>query len=263
MKKIGSLLVMLIVLCLLVVGCGGKATEQAKSQPVELTVSAAVSLKDALTEIQNNYQAKNSNVKILYNLGASGSLQKQIEEGAPADIFISAAAKQMDDLDKKNLIKKETRKNLVDNQLVLIVPNNSTLQITRFEDLTKSDIKQFAMGAPESVPAGQYTQQVLKKLNLYDALQPKVVLAKDVRTVLTYVETGNAEAGTVYKTDAIISDKVKIVATAPEGTHDPIIYPIAEIAATKQAKAAEDFIAYLSGPESKVVFEKYGFVMSK
>jgi molybdate transport system substrate-binding protein len=263
MKKIGSLLVMLIVLCLLVVGCGGKTAEQTNSQPVELTVSAAVSLKDALTEIQNSYQAKHSNVKILYNLGSSGSLQKQIEEGAPADIFISAAAKQMDDLEKKNLIKKETRKNLVDNQLVLIVPKNSTLQLTKFEDLTKSDIKQFAMGAPESVPAGQYTQQVLKKLNLYDTLQPKVVLAKDVRTVLAYVETGNVEAGTVYKTDATISDKVKIVAAAPEGTHDPIVYPIAEIAATKQAKAAEDFIAYLSGPESKAVFEKYGFVMSK
>lgn len=253
---------------MLAAGCGGKPTaEQPKpapaAAPADLTVSAAVSMKDALAEIQKNYQAKNPNVKISFNLGASGALQKQIEEGAPADIFISAAAKQMDDLEKKNLIKKDTRKNLVENQLVLIVPKASGVSLAKFEDLAKEDIKHFAMGAPESVPAGQYTQQVLKKLNLTEAVQGKAVMAKDVRTVLTYVETGNAEAGTVYKTDAISSDKVKIAASAPAGSHDPIVYPMAIVAATKQAQAASDFAAYLAGPESKAVFEKYGFVAAK
>jgi len=263
MKKRGSMLVTFVVLCLMLVGCSIQTAEQPKNQPVELTVSAAVSLKDALIEIQKNYQVKYPNIKISYNLGASGSMQKQIEEGAPVDVFISAAAKQMDVLENKNLIKKETRKNLVENQLVLIVPQNSTLQVSKIEDLTRRAVKQFAMGAPESVPAGQYTQQVLTKLGVYSEVQPKTVLAKDVRTVLAYVETGNVEAGMVYKTDAITSDKVNIVATAPAGTHQSIVYPMAMLATTKEVKASTDFMSYLVSEESKVVFEKYGFIMSK
>lgn len=263
MNKLALNLFMLIMLCVIIMGCGGQTIQINKNQSVELTVSAAASLKDALTEIQSNYQAQQPNVKISYNLGGSGSLQKQIEQGAPVDIFISAANRQMDDLEKQNLIKKETRKNLVENQLVLVVPQKSTLQLTKFEDLTMSEVKHFAMGAPESVPAGQYTQQVLKNLNLYDVVQPKAVLTKDVRTVLTYVEAGNVEAGAVYKTDAAASDKVKVVAAAPIGNHEPIVYSVAVLVATKQAKVAEAFTAYLSSSESKVVFEKYGFIMSK
>lgn len=263
MKNRGTMLVMFAVLCLMLAGCSTQTAEQSRNQPVELTVSAAVSLKDALTEIQKNYQAKYPNIKISYNLGGSGSLQKQIEEGAPVDVFISAAAKQMDDLANKNLIKKETRKNLVENQLVLIVPQSSTLQVSKFEDLIKREVKQFAMGAPESVPAGQYTQQVLKKLGVYSEVQPKTVLAKDVRTVLAYVETGNVDAGAVYKTDATTSSKVKIAAAAPAGTHELIVYPMAVLAATKEVKASAEFMSYLAGEESKIVFEKYGFVMSK
>ena len=262
MKKTGFLFVVIVALCLVVAGCNGRTAER-PDQPVELTVSAAVSLRDVLVEIQKNYQVNHSNIKINFNFGGSGSLQKQIEEGAPVDIFISAAGKQVDDLEKKNLIKKETRKNLAENQLVLIIPRNSSLQLEKFEDLGKSEVKQFAMGVPESVPAGQYTQQALKKLNLYHIVQPKAVLAKDVRTVLTYVETGNVEAGIVYKTDAATNDKVKIIAAAPAGTHDPIVYPMVILRDAKQVKAAEAFIDYLSSLESKVVFEKYGFIVNK
>ncbi|MBC8014875.1 MAG: molybdate ABC transporter substrate-binding protein [Sporomusaceae bacterium] len=263
MKKTGFLFVVITALGLILAGCTSQTAKHPDNQPIELTVSAAVSLRDVLAEIQNHYQVKHSAVKINFNLGASGSLQKQIEEGAPVDIFISAAAKQMDDLEKKSLIKKETRKNLVENQLVLIVPRNSLLQLASFEDLSKGEVKQFAMGVPESVPAGQYTQQVLRKLDLYHIVQPKTVLAKDVRTVLTYVETGNVEAGTVYKTDAAANDKVKIIAAAPAGTHDAIVYPIAMLSAAKQVKAAEEFIDYLSSPESKAIFEKHGFIVNK
>ena len=262
MKKLWVLCVLMLSLVLALAGCGSQKAAPPIAQPeqsAEFTVSAAVSMKDALTEIQNNYQTKHPNIKINFNFGSSGSLQKQIEEGAPVDLFISAADKQMDDLDKKNLIQKDTRKNLVVNQLVLIVPKASSLQLTKFEDLTKDEVKKFAMGAPESVPAGQYTQQVLRNLNIYDAVQQKTVLAKDVRTVLTYVETGNVEAGTVYKTDAAISDKVKVVLTAANGTHDAIIYPMATINTTKQGKAVEEFSAYLMGQDAQDIFVKYGF----
>ncbi|SDF63155.1 molybdate ABC transporter substrate-binding protein [Sporomusa acidovorans] len=243
-------------------GCGAEKSAQ-QTQMVEINISAAVSLKDALAEIQQNYQTKNPNIKLIYNLGASGSLQKQIEQGAPTDIFISAAPKQMDELEAKDLINKATRKNLVENKLVVVVPKESKLIITKYEDLTQDAVQKIALGETATVPAGQYAQQVLQKLGLWDKLKDRVVFAKDVRTVLTYTETGNVEAGIVYKTDAASSDKVKIVATAPEGSHQPIVYPIAVTSGSKQAKAAEAFVEYLFSAESRAVFEKYGFVMNK
>lgn len=259
------LMAAMLIIAAMTTGCGGEkpAAPATPPQKVELNVSAAVSLKDALAEIQKNYEAKNSNIKLVFNLGASGALQKQIEQGAPADIFISAAPKQMNDLEEKNLVNKTTRKNLVENKLVVIVPTASTLNITKYEDLTKDEVQKLSIGETASVPAGQYAQEVLKKLGIWDKIQNKAVLAKDVRTVLTYVETGNVEAGIVYKTDAASSDKVKIAATAPEGSHQPILYPVAILSGAKQQKAAEDFLAYLSTPECKTIFEKYGFTMSK
>lgn len=259
-------LISVLLVTLLVAGCGGGAKQAAQNsaaQPVELNISAAISLKDALTEIQTNYQKNNPNIKLVFNLGASGSLQKQIEQGAPADIFISAAPKQMNDLEANNLINKATRKNLVENKLVVAIPKESKLNITTYEDLTQDVVQHVAVGETNSVPAGQYAQQVLQKLGIWEKVKDKVVYAKDVRTVLAYTETGNAEVGIVYKTDAVSSQKVKVVAMAPEDSHQPIVYPIAIVNGTKQQKAAEDFIAYLFSTESKAVFEKNGFVMAK
>jgi molybdate transport system substrate-binding protein len=262
MKKRLLVIIGLILTTLIAAGCGGTQQPTA-AQPLELTISAAASLKDALAEIQTNYQKKYPNVKLILNLGASGSLQKQIEQGAPADIFISASPKQMNELDAKNMIYKATRKNLVENKLVLIVPQNSTVELAKFEDLMKTGVQKLSIGEPTVVPAGQYAQQVLQKQGLWEQLKDKMVFAKDVRTVLTYVETGNVDAGIVYKTDATSSNKVKIAATAPEGTHRPIIYPAAVIAGSKHQKAAEDLLAYMTGTEGRSVFEKYGFVMGK
>ena len=260
-----ALLSILLIAIILFVGCNSEKSPApgAEQMPIELNISAAVSLRDALTEIQKNYQAKNPHSKLLFNLGASGSLQKQIEQGAPADIFISAAPKQMNELQAKNLINPATRKNFVENKLVVIVPKDSKLPLTKYEDLTQAGVKKIALGETTVVPAGQYAKEVLQKLAFWDKVQDKVVYAKDVRTVLAYTETGNVEAGIVYKTDAAASDKVKIVATAPEGSHQPILYPVAVVASTKQAKAAEDFVNYLFTPESKAILEKYGFVMGK
>ncbi len=249
----------------LITGCSNQksTTPPTPPQKIELNISAAASLKDVLIEIQKNYEAKNPNIKLSYNLGSSGSLQKQIEQGAPADIFFSASPKQMNGLEAKNLINKSTRKNMVENKLVIVVPKSSTNSITRYEDLAKNEFQKIGIGETTTVPAGQYAQEVLKHLGIWDKVQNKAVLAKDVRTVLTYVETGNVEAGIVYKTDAASSDKVTIAATAPEGSHQPILYPIAILSATKQPKAAEDFLNYLTTPECKTIFEKYGFTMSK
>lgn len=225
----------------------------------ELTISAAISMKDVLAEIVSSYQQRNPNIKINFNFGGSGSLVRQIEEGAPVDIFISAAAKQMDDLAKQGLINKETRRNLIGNQLVLITPKESKLALNGFEDLVKSEFARVAIGAPDSVPAGAYTMQVFQNLNLVNTLAAKTIQAKDVRSVLAYVETGNVEAGVVYKTDAVFSNKVTIAATAPAEAHETIVYPAAVIASSKKAEAAGDFVTFLAGTEAQEIFAKYGF----
>ena len=233
-----------------------------QASKAELTVSAAISLKDALDELKQIYTRDNPNVSIALNYGASGTLQLQIEQGAPVDVFLSAAPKQMDALEMKGLLLEGTRKDLLRNEIVLIVPKDSTLGISSFQDLTRPNIKQIALGEPAAVPAGQYAKEVLTKLGIYDAVNSKAVLAKDVRQVLTYVETGNVDAGIVYSTDALSSSKVKVVAQAPANSHAPVIYPIAVINASKNPAAAKGFVDFLSSPAAASVFQKYGFALA-
>ena len=228
-------------------------------RPTTLTVSAAISLKDALDQIQRDYTAANPAVAIAINYGASGTLQLQIEQGAPVDVYISASPKQMDALDTKGLLLEGTRKNLLRNEIVLIVPKDSASHISSFRDLTRPDVKQIAVGEPATVPAGEYAREVLTYLGIYDAVKPKAVLAKDVRQVLTYVATGNVDAGIVYATDALTSSMVRVVATAPEGSHAPAIYPIAVTKNSKSPAAARAFEEYLSGSQARAIFQKYGF----
>jgi molybdate transport system substrate-binding protein len=225
----------------------------------DLTVSAAISLKDALDEVQQRYTAENPSISVADNYGASGTLEIQIEQGAPVDVFLSAAPKQMDALESKGLILEGTRKDLLRNEIVLIVPKDSSLAISSFEDLTHANVKQVALGEPTVVPAGQYAKEVLTNLGIYEAVNSKAVLAKDVRQVLTYVETGNVDAGIVYATDAQSSSKVKVVAQAPEKSHSPVIYPVAAVKSSKNPSAARAFIDFLSGPQARAVFQKYGF----
>jgi molybdate transport system substrate-binding protein len=224
---------------------------------VELNVSAALGLKEALLDIQKDYEAKNPNVKIVYNLAASGVLQTQIEQGAPADLFISAANKQIDELQKKGLTVPSTKKVLVGNELVLVVAKNSSKDVKSFHDV--ANLTNFALGVPETVPAGQYGQEVLKSIGIWEKVKDKAVLVKDVRTILTYVETGNVDAGIAFSTVAVLSDKVRVAAAAPQGTHETIVFPAVVLAQAKQKKAAEEFLVYLSGPESSKIFNKYGF----
>lgn len=228
------------------------------ANPISLTVSAAASLKDAMEEIKTAYAKEKPNVTITYNFGSSGSLQQQIEQGANVDVFISAATKQMDALKDKGLIINETDKNFLENKIVLVVPKDSAA-VTDFKDLATDKVKKVGLGEPKSVPVGQYAEEMLTKLNLLDSIKPKVVYGKDVKEVLTWVETGNADAGIVYETDAKVSDKVKVAAKAPEGSTSPVYYPAAVIKASKNADAAKNFTDFLYSSKAKPVFEKYGF----
>jgi molybdate transport system substrate-binding protein len=228
-------------------------------QVVELNISAANSLTDAITEINALYISENPEVSILINLASSGTLLQQIENGAPCDVFLSAATTQMNALQNKGLILNETRRNFVTNSVVLIVPVNSTLGITSFNDLVTNQINKISIGDPGSVPAGTYAQQVFDLLNLFSAVQPKLVLASNVRQVLTYVETGDVDAGVVYSTDALSSSKVKVVATAPAEINNKIIYPAAIVKASKNVDAAQKYLNFLFGESARAIFAKYGF----
>jgi molybdate transport system substrate-binding protein len=234
------------------------AAAPAAPSAVELTVSVAASLKDALTAIDQDYQRSHPDVQIIANFGASGTLELQIERGAPVDIFFSAGTQQMDALAAKNLLLPDTRVNLLQNELVLIAPTDSKV-VTSFNDLKRGEVKVIAVGDPRSVPAGTYAQQVLTALGLYDVVKGKMTLATDVRQVLADVETGSADAGLVYATDAAITSKVRVVADAPPGTHQPIVYPVAVLRGSMNAAAAGAYVNYLAGPAARGVFVEYGF----
>jgi molybdate transport system substrate-binding protein len=227
---------------------------------VNLTVSAAASVKDALAEAEAAYKQGHGNVDFSNNFGSSGTLATQIDQGAPVDLFLSAAAKPMDDLQAKGLIVAGTRRNLLRNMLVLIAPKDSSLR--NFQGLTDKSIKMIAVGDPASVPAGQYGRQTLAALHLTDKVNAKLVLGKDVRQVLTYVETGNADAGLVYATDAQVSGKVRVVATAPESSHDPIVYPVGVVKGGHNEGDARKFVEFLHSPAVQTIFKKYGFTIA-
>ncbi|MFK0733956.1 MAG: molybdate ABC transporter substrate-binding protein [Gloeotrichia echinulata GP01] len=225
-----------------------------------LLVSAAASLKEALEEIKPIYQQSKPNTNLNYNFGASGALQQQIEQGAPADIFISAAKKQVDALQQKGLLVPGTRTIIAKNRLVLVVPKN-VVGVTSFYNLKDDKIKKIAIGEPRSVPAGQYAEQVLQKLKILPQVKSKLVYTNNVRQVLASVESGNADAGLLYATDAKISDKVKVVVVADEKYHSPIIYPVAVLKNSKNVDAAKEFVQFLSSSQAKAVLKKYGFIL--
>lgn len=266
MKRVSCLLMFSFLLILSLVGCSTANTTQpstnvTKVEPTEIMVLAAASLQNSLTELQKDYAQKSPDVKLTFVFGGSGTLQQQIEQGAPADLFISAGKAQMDALEEKNLIIKESKVNLLGNELVLITGKDNS-KVASLEGLTNESVSQVSIGTPESVPAGKYAQDSLTNLKLWDLLQPKFVLAKDVTQVVNYVETGNVDAGIVYRSDALASSKVKVVAVVPESSHKPIVYPAAVIASTKNKQAVEDFLKYLRSSDAQQVFANYGFKIS-
>ncbi|MEC4802817.1 MAG: molybdate ABC transporter substrate-binding protein [Jaaginema sp. PMC 1079.18] len=250
----------LLVSCLSL-GCDRSSLQQTIVTE-NLTISAAASLKNVLVEIQSSYQQKYPHTQVTYNFAASGTLQRQIEQGAPVDVFITAAASKMDILEQKGLIASETRRNFLKNKLVLVVPKVSkkAKTITNFPDLATAKITTIALGEPKSVPAGQYAQEVLAYFQIADLVNAKAVYGKDVRQVLNYVATGNVDAAIVYFTDVKASDRVTIVATAPENSHSPIIYAIAVVQDSKNSKTARQWIEFLNNPTAQTIFTRYGFL---
>lgn len=244
-------------------GGDGQNVPKNKAQqvkPLTLTVSAAGSLRNALDEIKEVYEKEHEGVELKLNIGSSGSLQQQIEQGAPVDLFISAATRQMDALKEKGLLQEGTLRNLLSNRVVLIAPAG-TGKISGFRDLTAASIKKIAIGDPATVPCGAYARQILTNLGIFDQLKNKLVLCKDVTQVLAYVGSGNVDAGIVFWTDAQSSKSVKAVETAAESLHDRIIYPVAVIKSGKNRDAARDLETFLFSSEAKEIFKKYGFVV--
>lgn len=233
-------------------GCGG-------GDRGVVTVSVAASLQNAMAEIGPAFERSHPGTKVNFNFGGSGALEQQIENGAPADVFLPASPKPMDRLADKGLIVPGTRRDLLHNRLVLVARKDSAGP-NSFEELARPEVKLIALGEPESVPAGDYGRQVLQALHVWDAVQSKLALAKDVRQVLAYVETGNAEAGIVYATDARESDRVRVAATAPEETHRPVVYPVAVVKDSHNPAVARTFIAFLAGDEASAVFVRHGFL---
>jgi molybdate transport system substrate-binding protein len=268
MKKfLHSLLVMLLITFMVAMtGCSQQAKPsetQAPStteKPVTLTISAAASLTAAMEEIKTLYAKEKGNVTINYNFGASGALQQQIEQGATADLFFSAAAKQMDTLQKKGLILDDTKVNLLGNTVVMVVKSDDSSGISDLKDATSDKIKKIALGEPKTVPVGQYSEEIFTSLNILDIVKSKAVYGKDVKEVLAWVETGNVDAGVVYGSDAKASKKVKVATTVGKDLYKtPVVYPVAVIKASKNIDDTKAFLKFLSSDNAKEVFEKHGF----
>lgn len=257
-KTIVALLIGSIILAPL---CAGGNKEKASSaQKTEIMLSAAASLKNCIQDLSAMYTEKNPQVTITANFGSSGALQQQIEQGAPADVFFSAGIKQMNALKEKGMMIDSSVKNILENKVVLITPK-SAASLDFFEDLAKSSVKKIGVGEPKSVPVGQYTEQIFQNLGLTDKVASKLIFAKDVREVLSWVETGNVDAGVVYETDAKISNDVTICAAAPDGSHKKVIYPVGVVKASKHADEAQKFVDFLFSDAAKEVFVRYGFTV--
>lgn len=251
MKKILHVLVISL-LVFIVSGCSQKALSR------ELTISAAASLTDCMADIQEAFKGQYPDIALKFNFGSSGALGQQIEQGAPVDVFFSAGIAQVQALIESGLVEEENTKEVLRNKLVLITGKDNGKSLS-FKTLGETDLEKLAVGDFGSVPVGQYTEEVFKALGLTDQLKDNLVYAKDVREVLFWVETGNAEAGIVYETDAKVSQKVTICDSADESWHDPIIYPVALIKGSPRLEEAKIFTAFLTSKEAQDIFRAYGF----
>ena len=240
----------------------GALAPPASAQDKSLTVFAAASMKNALDDVDAAYTAK-TGVKISASYAASSALAKQIEQGAPADIFVSADTDWMDYAIGKKSINVPTRVDLLGNSIVLIAPKDSKIDNVAIKpgfDLAKlAGDGRIATGDVKAVPVGIYAQAALQKLGVWDAVQPKMAMTQNVRAALTLVARGEAPLGIVYSTDAKVEPGVKVVATFPEDSHDPIIYPVAATANAKPDATA--YLAFLRSAAAKTIFENYGFAV--
>lgn len=253
MHRIAGLFIALIILC-------GSAFSPASAQDKSLTVFAAASMKNALDDIDAAFTAK-TDVKITVSYAASSALAKQIEQGAPADVFMSADTDWMDYAVNKKAINTPSRVNLLGNSIVLIAPKDSSVDKVvigqGFDLATLAGNGKIATGDVSAVPVGKYAKAALEKLGAWRAAEPKFAMAESVRAALTLVARGEAALGIVYSTDARIEPGVKIVGTFPADSHPPIIYPVAATATAKPESTS--YLGFLRSAAAKAIFEKYGF----
>ncbi|WP_019154844.1 molybdate ABC transporter substrate-binding protein [Robertmurraya massiliosenegalensis] len=251
----------MIVLALLIFasGCNNQDNADQATEKTEILISTAASLTDAMAEIEKAFEDTYSNIDVSFNFGSSGTLAQQIQQGAPTDAFLSADQKWMDTLEEEGAIIPETRVDFTGNKIVLIGHKDTALNISSFEDVNPDEIGELAIGNPDSVPAGTYAKEVLTKLEKWEGLDGHFILAKDVRQVLSYVESGNTDLGIVYSSDALISDKVKVMAEASTDLHTPIIYPAAVTADSQKSDSAKLFIEFLQTDEAQAILNQFGF----
>lgn len=243
-------------LCLL---AGSAAAEKTK---VELNVFAAASLTESLTRISELYKAVAPDVTLTFNFDSSGTLRAQIESGAEADVFLSAAKKQMDALEEGGYLLEGTRKDLLNNEVALIVPEGSALGLASFEDVALDAVKLVALGNSET-PIGLYAKDVFTALGIWDQVCPKASLGPTAKEVLAQVASGAVDCGVVYFTDALAAKGVVVVAEAPEDSHEPVVYPGAALKASASADAAKAFLDFLTTPDAVAAFEAAGFSTAK
>ncbi|WP_312370485.1 molybdate ABC transporter substrate-binding protein [Lachnoclostridium sp.] len=240
---------------------GNKETdsEETNKEPVTILVAAAASMQPSLEELKLMFQDKYPWITVEGTYDSSGKLQTQIEEGLDADVFLSAAMKQMNALKENSMVEEEAIVPLLENKVVLIVPENVESKVTSFDDILNAE--KIAIGDPASVPAGQYAKEIFDSLGIFHKVEEKASLGTNVTEVLNWVAEGSADAGVVYATDAATTDKVVVVANAPDGTlKDPVIYPIGIVSASQKKEAAKLYVEFLQSEDAKAIFEKYGFL---
>lgn len=245
-----SLLTIFLTAAMISAASGCLSEKPKDNKPVEITVSAASSLSDAFKDLGTEFQKNHPEVKINFNFVGSGILQKQIEQGAPVDIFASASQLEIDSLDGMGLIDKSTRKNFTRNKLVIIAPTSLTI-----EELINVD--KIAMGDPKTVPVGRYAQAFLENVGVYELLKPKLILAANVRQVLDYVERGEVDAGFVYFSDTLKNNMS--FSPIDDSLYSPIVYPIAVVKSSQQSAISRQFIEYTMSNEGQTILLKYGF----
>jgi len=255
-RRLYATLTLALALILTACSTGARPPEGA---PVEIIVSAAASMTDALSEMQKAFASEQSGVKVKFNFGSSGALAHQIAQGAPADLFIAAGAAPMEDLVQKGLVEQSAVRTLAANKVVLIRGKTAAAVVNTWTDLASDQVKRIAVANPAHVPAGQYGKTVLENLNLWSAVQTRLVLGEDVRQVLNFVESGEVEAGIVYATDAAVSQKVVVLAEAPAGSHPPVVYPMAVLKDSRHGVEAKAFADYLASEKGRQILARYGF----
>lgn len=272
LKKFNLFAILGILLALLLTACNGNDTASApkekendnKSEPpaeeVEIIVSAAASLTDVAEEIKAKFNKKNPHITVTYNFGSSGKLSQQIQQGAPADIFMSASKKDMDFLSENSLIAEDSRFDFASNELVVITEKSKDIELASLEDIATLEVKNIVMGDTEATPLGRYGKEALQNIGVWEKIESKMVYLSDVNQVLTHVETQNAEIGIVFNTDAQRAENVKIMTKIDKDLHAPVIYPAAAIESSKALDAAQLYLDFLASDEGKSILESHGFL---